>query len=94
MSTAFYDYVRGITDEVPEGYTLKGMKVYRFLVYLGASQMIESCYPDLRSHLGEEGWETLIRAFIRGSAWTSHFYGDLENEFRTFLEKLSSESLG
>ena len=31
---AFYDYVRGLTDEVPEGYTLAGMRAYRHLVYL------------------------------------------------------------
>lgn len=87
MSTAFYDYVRGVTDEVPAGYELAGMKVYRFLVYLGASQMIESCFPILKEQLSDENWRNLIEDFIRQSAWTSHFYGDLEHEFRLYLDR-------
>ena len=41
MSAAFYDFVRGRSDDVPAGYTAAGLRVYRHLVYLGASQMIE-----------------------------------------------------
>ena len=87
MSTAFYDYVRGVTDEVPAGYELAGMKVYRFLVYLGASQMIASCFPNVREQLNEDDWQALIEDFVRQSAWTSHFYGDLEDEFRLYLAR-------
>ncbi len=88
MSTrAFYDYIRGITDEVPEGYTYSGVQVYRYLVYLGASQMIDACVPELRKQLGEDDWRTLIEDFIRQSAWTSNFYGDLENEFNQYLHR-------
>lgn len=85
MSVAFYDYVRGATEVVPDGYTLAGMRVYRYLVYLGASQMIDACFPNLREQLGEDDWRTLIEDFVRQSAWTSNFYGDLEYEFRLYL---------
>ncbi len=87
MSTAFYDYVRGVTDEVPSGYQLAGMRVYRYLVYLGASQMIEACFPDVKQQLNEDDWRALIEDFIRQSTWTSHFYGDLEDEFRAYLDR-------
>lgn len=87
MSQAFYDYVRGRTDCIPEGYQEKGMRVYRYLVYLGASQMIESCFPDVKAQLSEADWDTLIEDFVRQSAWDSHFYGDLEHEFRNYLER-------
>ena len=88
MSTrAFYDYIRGITDEVPVGYAYPGMQVYRHLVYLGVSQMIDACVPELRKQLGEDDWRTLIEDFIRQSAWTSNFYGDLENEFNQYLHR-------
>ena len=38
---AFHDYVRGRTDELPPGYSEAGMRLYRHLVYLGASQTVE-----------------------------------------------------
>jgi hypothetical protein len=89
-SDAFYDYVRGRTDAVPEGYTLNGMRAYRHLVYLGASQMVEAHFPAVREQLGEEDWRALIEAFVRESAWTSHYYGDLEHEFTAFLARQSA----
>lgn len=87
---AFYDYVRGRTDDLPPGYTLAGMRVYRHLVWLGASQMIEAHHPQLRAQLGEEQWRTLIAAFVRQSAWDSHFYADLGAAFVEFLARESA----
>ena len=89
-SDAFYDYVRGLTDDVPEGYTLNGMRAYRHLVYLGASQMVQAHFPEVREALGEEAWRALIEAFVRQSAWTSHYYGDLKDEFTAFLARESA----
>jgi hypothetical protein len=89
-SDAFYDYVRGRTDAVPEGYTLNGMRAYRHLVYLGASQMVEAHFPEVRQQLGEDDWRVLIEAFVRQSAWSSHYYGDLKNEFTAFLARESA----
>lgn len=89
MPSAFYAYVRGLTDVVPEGYSENGMRAYRHLVHLGASQMIEAHFPDLRQQLGEASWRMLIDAFVRQSAWQSHFYGDLKDEFMHFLARES-----
>lgn len=89
-SDAFYDYVRGLTDDVPEGYALNGMRAYRHLVYLGASQMVHAHFPEVRETLGEEAWRALIEAFVRQSAWTSHYYGDLKDEFTAFLARESA----
>ncbi len=75
---------------VPDGYTDSGMRVYRHLVWLGASQMIHSSFPQLREQLGDEAWRLLIEEFIRQSRWTSHYYGDLPNEFIKFLAEASS----
>lgn len=86
----FYDYVRGRSDQVPHGYTEAGMRVYRHLVYLGASQMVEAHYPEVKAELGDEAWRTLIEAFVRQSQWTSNFYGDLKNEFLTFITQESA----
>ncbi|MFB0949186.1 MAG: putative DNA-binding domain-containing protein [Burkholderiaceae bacterium] len=92
MPTAFYDYVRGVSDDVPTGYELQGMKVYRYLVYLGASQMVEACFPNVKEQLSEEDWQALIEDFVRQSTWTSHFYGDLEHEFRLYLDRTIQSS--
>ncbi|MDR3065539.1 MULTISPECIES: putative DNA-binding domain-containing protein [Comamonas] len=90
MSDAFYDYVRGRSEMVPAGYTQVGMRAYRHLVYLGASQMVEAHFPALRAQLGEPAWRLLIEAFVRQSAWTSPYYGDLHHDFIAFLEREST----
>ena len=86
----FYDYVRGRSDVVPAGHTEVGMRVYRHLVHLGASQMIEAHHPELRASLGEEAWLALIADFVRQSAWDSHFYGDLHDEFLAYLDRVQN----
>jgi hypothetical protein len=88
--SAFHDYVRGRTDVVPDGYAEAGMRVYRYLVNLGAAQMVEAHFPDLRAQLGDEAWRALIEAFVRQSAWASHYYGDLKDEFIAFLARESA----
>ena len=89
---AFHDYVRGRTDDVPEGYTEAGMRLYRHLVYLGASQTVDAHFPELRAQLGDDAWEALIRAFVRDSQWTSPYLGDLADEFRAFLARAAEDA--
>ena len=88
MSEDFYAYVRGRTDVVPEGHSEAGMKVYRHLVHLGASQAIEAQHPAVRQQLGEDAWRALIEDFVRQSEWSSHFYGDLPDEFLAYLDRM------
>ncbi len=88
--SAFYDYVRGRSDVVPPGYSEAGMRVYRHLVYLGAAQLIEAHFPQLKEELDEDAWRTLIEGFVRQSNWTSHYYGDLKDEFLAFLARESA----
>lgn len=88
--SAFHDYVRGISDVVPAGYSDAGMRLYRHLVYLGAVQMLESHYPQVKTALGEDQWASLVRAFVRDSRWESHYYGDLTDDFVAYLEKQSA----
>lgn len=90
MSAAFYDFVRGRSDDVPAGYTAAGLRVYRHLVYLGASQMIEAHFPAVREQLGDDAWRTLIEAFIRQSEWTSPYFGDLKDDFLAYLARESA----
>ncbi|MEY4763688.1 MAG: hypothetical protein RI907_361 [Pseudomonadota bacterium] len=85
--SAFYDYVRGRTDVVPEGHTEAGMRLYRHLVYLGASQTVDAHFPELKTQLGDEAWRTLIEAFVRESQWASPYLGDLAHDFRDFLAR-------
>jgi hypothetical protein len=87
MPEDFYLYIRGVTEVIPPGYGESGMRAYRHLVYLGASQMVEAHFPAIREQLGEAAWKALIQAFVRQSAWTSHYYGDLKNEFLEFLAR-------
>lgn len=90
MSADFYAYVRGRSDAVPPGYTEAGLRAYRHLVRLGASQMVEAHFPHLRPALGEANWDALIAEFVRQSAWNSHFYGDMKDEFVAFLARASA----
>jgi hypothetical protein len=93
MYQAFYDFVRGRSNVVPPGYELKGLKVYRYLVYLGASQMIEACFPALREQMTDQQWQSLIKNFVETSQWHSNFYGDLEYEFLNYLQKAAQSTL-
>ncbi|MNY84528.1 hypothetical protein D3C78_06830 [compost metagenome] len=92
MSNAFYNYVRGRSETVPAGYTLPGMRTYRYLVYLGVSQMVEANFPSLREQLQEQAWRLLIEEFVRQSAWTSPYYGDLHHEFIAYLGRESTDT--
>lgn len=85
--SAFYDYVRGRTDDVPPGHDVRGMKLYRYLVNLGVRQLLEAHYPEVREKLGEDAWLLLIAGFVRESGWDSHFLGDIADEFLVFLEE-------
>lgn len=84
---AFFAYVRGDSDAVPDGYAEAGMRVYRHLVYVGAVQMVEASHPHLRGALGDAPFEALVRAFVREARWTSPFYGELNDEFLDFLRR-------
>ncbi len=90
MSEDFFNYVRGVSEHLPPGYAENGMRAYRHLVFIGASQMVDAHFPELREQLGAEAWRELIAAFVRQSAWTSHFYGDLKNEFLAFIARESA----
>ena len=85
--SAFFDYVRGRTEVLPPGYAEPGMRLYRHLVWLGASQNVEAHHPGLREALGEDAWHTLIAGWVRESAWTSPFLKDLDDDFRDFLAR-------
>lgn len=90
MAQAFYDYVRGNAEAMPPGYGENGLRAYRHLVFIGASQLVEAHFPDLRPQMGETNWHALIAAFVRQSAWTSPYYGDLKNEFLDFIARESA----
>jgi hypothetical protein len=85
--SAFHDYVRGRTEIIPEGYAEPGMRLYRHLVYLGAAQMLEAHFPEVKTALGDDVWRELLTAFVRDSRWQSHYYGDIKDEFIIFLEQ-------
>ena len=87
MSTDFYRYIRGLSDQMPEGYSERGMRAYRHLVFIGASQMVQAHFPEVRSQLGDADWQILIAAFVRQSRWSSPYYGDLKDEFIAFLAR-------
>ncbi|WP_171961921.1 HvfC/BufC N-terminal domain-containing protein [Bordetella trematum] len=89
MSAGFFDYVRGRSEIIPAGYDPAGMRAYRHLVYVGVSQMLDGAFPALRGGLGEAAWRLLIKAFIRQSAWSSPYYGDLCDAFLEFVARES-----
>jgi hypothetical protein len=88
--SAFYDYLRGITDQPPEGYTPRGLAVYKHLVYLGVDQLLRAEFPSMPETLGEAQWRELLEKFIQQSRWESPFYADLSEEFLHFLRDAAS----
>lgn len=94
MPEKFFDFVRGATDVIPEGYAEPGLRAYRHLVFLGVSQILEAHFPALRQQLADAEWQFLLAAFIRGSAWTSNYYGDLVPAFVAYLAHESGHASG
>ena len=82
---AFFDYVRGMSNDVPAGYDERGMKVYRHHVFLGVSQCMEAAYPNLHAELSTDDWAMLLCDFIAKTRWSSNFYGDLDVQFKLYL---------
>lgn len=91
MPEEFFDYVRGASDVIPEGYAEAGLRAYRHLVFLGVSQLLAAHYPALREQLSNEEWQLLLANFIRNSAWTSNFYGDLVPAFMSYIDHESGQ---
>jgi hypothetical protein len=87
----FWDYVRGVSDDLPEGCSQKGMDLYRHLTYLGAHQQLSLNFHDIFKQLGDENWEKLMRDFIANSRWSSHFYADLKHDFLRYLNQHQSQ---
>jgi hypothetical protein len=83
--SAFFDYVRGVTDKLPDGYSEKGMRLYRHHVYLGASQLLTATYPQLKEKLLDSEWEALMVDFVKKTKWTSHIYAELIIDFKKYL---------
>lgn len=88
---AFYAYVRGLSEDIPPGHSANGLRLYRHLVHLGASQLLQAQLPEVYEALGSASWQELISAFVRDSHWDSHFYGDLHDEFLAFLAKQAAQ---
>lgn len=91
--SSFFDYVRGLTDVVPAGYSSQGMAVYRHHVYLAASHMLEASYPALKAALEDDAWRLLLQDFIAQTRWDSHFYSELTDNFESYLVNAMREPL-
>ncbi|MGI9150109.1 MAG: HvfC/BufC family peptide modification chaperone [Limnohabitans sp.] len=74
-----------MSEVVPAGYDLRGMKVYRHHVLLGVSQLLEGAYPELRAELSTDDWAVLLRDFIVKTRWSSNFYADLDDQFKLYV---------
>ena len=85
----FFDYIKEVSDTIPEGYTKQGLDVYRYLVYLGVDQMLEDAFPQVREIISEEDWKLLLKNFIKDFKFTSPYYSNLDEDFKTYL-KLNS----
>ena len=88
--SAFYDYLRGLTEVPPEGYELRGLAVYKHLIYLGVDQLLRAEFPAMANTLSDAQWRELLQKFIQQSRWESPFYADLSEEFVLFLRDAAS----
>ena len=87
LCQGFWDYVRGLSNDVPAGFSQNGMDLYRHLTYLGAHQQLSLNFPEVYQQLGQDNWEKLMRDFIANSRWDSHFYADLKQDFLRYLQQ-------
>lgn len=87
LQRSFAAHIRAPGDHArPEQVDERRMRVYRELVHSTVSGLVENAFPVLRSILGEERWQALMRAFVAHHVCSTPLFHEVAGEFVAFLE--------
>ena len=94
---AFTAYIRDpIGQPRPKNVAIKGMNVYKEIVFNNLFESVSACFPVARKVLGKRAWLSLIREFFRVHSANTPIFRKIPEEFLTYLTNLdqcSSEVL-
>ena len=90
---AFTAYIRDpIGQPRPKNVTIKGMNVYKEIVFNNLFESVSACFPVARKVLGKRAWLSLIREFIRVHSANTPIFRKIPEEFLTYLTNLDQYS--
>ena len=94
---AFTAYIRDpIGQPRPKNVAIKGMNVYKEIIFNNLFESVTACFPVARKVMGERAWLSLIREFFRVHSANTPIFRKIPEEFLTYLtnlEKYSSDAL-
>jgi hypothetical protein len=94
---AFTAYIRDpIGQPRPKNVAIKGMNVYKEIVFNNLFESVSACFPVARKVLGKRAWLSLIHEYFRVHSANTPIFRKIPEEFLTYLtnlEKCSSDAL-
>ena len=94
---AFTAYIRDpIGRPRPKNVSIKGMNVYKEIVFNNLFESVSACFPVARTVLGKRAWLSLIREFFRVHSANSPIFRKIPEEFLSYithLDKCASETM-
>ena len=92
FQTVLAAHLRDPAAPPPSGLPDARLAVYRELAFANLSQLLLASFPRLAAALGESGWATLVRDFLRDWRATSPCSNALAEELLGYLETASRPS--
>lgn len=83
---AFTAWLRDPQGPPPPGWDPRRAGVYRDLVFNNLRELLSGTFPVIVAVLGPEGWQALVRAFLRDHACTTPLFPEIAREFVRFLD--------
>lgn len=83
---AFTAYIRDpINQPRPKNVQIKGMNVYKEIVFNNLFESVSACFPVARKVLGERAWLSLIREFFRVHSANTPIFRKIPEEFLSYI---------
>ncbi|MEQ1513586.1 MAG: putative DNA-binding domain-containing protein [Lysobacteraceae bacterium] len=78
----------------PAGIEDRRLKIYRELFFNNVENLLAGNFPVLRRLYGNDGWQTLIRAFYRDHDCQTPLFTELAREFMRYLDTRADSDTG
>lgn len=85
---AFTAWLRDPALPLPPGWDARRAAVYRDLVFNNLRELLAGNFPVIHALLGDAGWRSLVRLFLRDHACQTPLFPEIAREFLQFLDRL------
>jgi hypothetical protein len=90
---AFTAHIRDpLNQPRPENAALRGMNVYKEIVFNNLFESVSACFPVAQKVIGKRAWLKLIRDFFREHSSSTPIFRKIPEEFLSYLGYFNSTS--